>query len=119
MGQKEISLHRRVGRSPLDFHPTIASSCRNSLEGVCDDSQTQLYGTTVTECRNLNKEQIFSGLTFVLSVLFSPHRFISLSDEPFSLAKVVQTGATPINKLRSGRNYHGSLPQIAYNLGIP
>lgn len=52
-------------------------------------------------------------------MLFSPHGFISLSDEPFSLAKVVQIGATPINKLRSGRNYHGSLPQIAHNLGIP
>ena len=90
------------------------------LEGACDDSQTQLHSTIrhwVPELEQKGKS--FLAYLRPVRVLFSPHGFISLSDEPFSLAKVVQTGATPINRLRSGRNYHGSLPQIAYNLGIP
>ena len=40
-------------------------------------------------------------------------------ETPFYLAKVVQPGGTPRTIARFHDCFRGSLPQIAYNLGIP
>ena len=67
-------------------------------------------------------------LSLSLTILFHYSRLSSLllssiadvaTGTPFYLAKVGQPGGTPRTIARFHDSFRGSLPQIAYNLGIP
>ena len=79
--------------------PYLARCPRTFLAGATGDSRTQFTEAT-RQCLTAPETGWVSFLAYLrpVHVLFPPHGFMSLSDESFSLAKVGQTVATPINK---------------------
>ena len=99
--------------------PSLVRCPSAFLEGVCDDSQTQLHQYN-RQCLTAPETGWVSFLAYLRPVrmLFPPHGFMSLSDESFSLAKVGQTVATPRTVPIQGQIFRQPSADCT-NLGIP
>ena len=98
--------------------PSLVRCPSAFLEGVCDNSQTQLHSITRHWVPELEQGANLFWSIFVLSSMpFSPHGVSWVFYGVFFLAKVGQTGATPRTASYSETNFAAAFHRC--NLGIP